>query len=203
MRILTLKQPYAHAVIHGGKDVENRTTRIAGDYRGLVLIHAGKTFAKDAPAQLRSDFLATDEAHVYGAIIGVVELVDVHTSAECWERDEQRLLDLYRSARPVFDARPDNGAGGVIGKVRHCSPWALEDHFHLALANPRALDEPIPYRGALGLRAAPFAIAGDWLVEQTDTCTCGPGPNLGAVYGHEPGCGWEHAARLTNTGGAG
>jgi len=32
------------------------------------------------------------------------------------------------------------------------SPWAELDAWHLLLANPRALDEPIPFRGTLGLR---------------------------------------------------
>lgn len=34
----------------------------------------------------------------------------------------------------------------------HCSDWAEPDVHHLVLANPRPLPEPIPYRGALGLR---------------------------------------------------
>ncbi len=46
---------------------------------------------------------------------------------------------------------PDNGAGGLIGKARHCSTWALPDHQHLSLANPRPFPKPIPYRGRLGL----------------------------------------------------
>ena len=40
MRILTVKQPWAWAIIHGQKDVENRTKSL-GPYRGPVAIHAG------------------------------------------------------------------------------------------------------------------------------------------------------------------
>lgn len=40
MRALTIRQPWAWAVIHAGKTVENRSRNIAGDYRGLVAIHA-------------------------------------------------------------------------------------------------------------------------------------------------------------------
>ena len=29
LRILTVRQPYAWAIIHGGKDIENRTRNIA------------------------------------------------------------------------------------------------------------------------------------------------------------------------------
>lgn len=35
MRILTVRQPWAWAIIHGGKDVENRTRNVAGDYRDV------------------------------------------------------------------------------------------------------------------------------------------------------------------------
>lgn len=44
MRILTVRQPWAWAIVHGGKDVENRTRNIAGAYRGPVAIHAGMRF---------------------------------------------------------------------------------------------------------------------------------------------------------------
>ena len=33
-----------------------------------------------------------------------------------------------------------------------CSDWALPGNFHLRLRNPRVLDFPIEYKGALGLR---------------------------------------------------
>ena len=42
MRILTVRQPWAWAIIHGGKDVENRVRNIAGDYHGPIAIHAAK-----------------------------------------------------------------------------------------------------------------------------------------------------------------
>ena len=38
-RILTVRQPWATAIIRYGKDVENRTWMT--DYRGRVWIHAG------------------------------------------------------------------------------------------------------------------------------------------------------------------
>ncbi|MBB3041198.1 hypothetical protein [Nocardioides soli] len=39
MKALTVQQPWAWAIVHGGKDVENRTQ--AWSYRGLLAIHAG------------------------------------------------------------------------------------------------------------------------------------------------------------------
>lgn len=117
MRILTVRQPWAWAIIHGGKDIENR--RWSTDYRGPVAIHSGKSddlAAFETVAYLLGDRFA-EFVPDRGSIIGVVDLVDVHE----------------------FD-----------GSL--CSFWAQLDACHLMLANPRPLDEPIPYRGALGLR---------------------------------------------------
>mgnify|MGYP001137357808 FL=1 len=41
MRAITVRQPWAWAIVFGQKDVENRSRNIAGRYRGPVAIHAG------------------------------------------------------------------------------------------------------------------------------------------------------------------
>lgn len=134
LRILTVRQPWAWAIIHGGKDVENRTRNVAGTYCGPVAIHvAGKyaeyvdSIALDDATERWHDAPGADCNHHpwkanVGRIIGVVDLVDVHRADRC------------------SDVPP------------HCSPWAEPGAHHLILANPRPLAEPIPYRGALGLR---------------------------------------------------
>lgn len=127
MRVLTVRQPWADCIVFHGKTVENRTRNIAGDYRGPVAILAGQGFDADACVSLRAAVdLRPREDLVRGAIIGVVDLVDVHHQDGC--------LHLH-------------GA---------CSSWAdfsaHEDLHHLVLANPRPLTTPIRYRGALGLR---------------------------------------------------
>lgn len=178
MRILTVRQPWAHAIIHQGKDVENRVRNIAGSYRGPLAIHAGKRVFDPRGDESKRIAEITGYRPLmmmpgqYGAIIGVVDLVDVH--------------------RPLWDGSCNEEGEGA------CSPWAEIEGWphHLVLANPRALDEPIPYRGALGLRKTDFGIAGDWLYQETDRCTCGVGSSIGALYGHEPGCGLEPVARL-------
>lgn len=144
MRILTVRQPWAWAIVHGGKDVENRVRNIAGSYRGPVAIHVSKSFEDVWPLSApllvahelarevdglgwfdRDAYLARDAGH----IIGVVDLVDVHDPLDV----------LFRS--------PENAGVPVA-----CSPWAEEGSFHLVLANPRPLVEPIPHRGALHLQ---------------------------------------------------
>ena len=42
---ISIRQPWAYAILHLGKDVENRTWDLPSKYRGArVLIHAGKEF---------------------------------------------------------------------------------------------------------------------------------------------------------------
>ena len=46
MKVLTVKQPYASLIAEGIKEYEFRTWKT--NYRGLLLIHAGKTIDKEA-----------------------------------------------------------------------------------------------------------------------------------------------------------
>lgn len=159
MRVLTVRQPWAWAIIHAGKDVENRTYNIAGSYRGPVAIHAAKNFGTMAEyAQATKTVRALTGGlmgeEITGAIIGVVDLVGVHDSSDCWQKDMDRLVADYNAGgtrKAAVEALPDWGGGGLIGKARLCSIWGQESAYHLELANPRPIT-PIPYRGGLGLR---------------------------------------------------
>lgn len=147
MRILTVRQPWAWAIMHGGKDVENRVRNIAGGYRGPVAIHSAQVNDVDAWAAMGRTNLAAyshaldaPESHIGGAIIGVVDLVDVH---------------VVRQAHDGTNVCFDNST--PVGEI--CSGWASAyDEFpayggyHMALRNPRPLAQPIPFKGALGLR---------------------------------------------------
>ena len=46
MKTLSIIQPWAHAIFHHGKDYENRNWPT--QYRGPLLIHAGKSYDKEA-----------------------------------------------------------------------------------------------------------------------------------------------------------
>ncbi|MSS84993.1 hypothetical protein FYJ24_09495 [Actinomycetaceae bacterium WB03_NA08] len=65
--------------------------------------------------------LTVRQPHAW-AIIGIVDLVDVHPS------------------------------GNFQHPCGCNTKWRLRTGYHLVLANPRALKTPIPYTGALGLR---------------------------------------------------
>lgn len=122
MRVLSVRQPWAWAILHAGKTVENRT-RSLGTYRGPVAIHAALTIERDTV--MPAEAIATADVPAWyatGAIIGVVELLDTHHADICRDRGE------------------------------HCSPWAKPGVHHLTLAAPRPMLEPLPFRGGLGLR---------------------------------------------------
>ena len=104
MKLLTVRQPWAHLIASGKKVIENR--RWQTPYRGLLAIQAGKTMDKD-------EFKAWQRHGIeltFGAIVCVVRLADVwnmttvpvwalaHEYAESgcgnnfWHLDELRVL---------------------------------------------------------------------------------------------------------------
>lgn len=55
MKTLTLKQPWASLIANGYKKYEFRTWKT--NYRGPILIHAGKGIEKDALARVKNIIL--------------------------------------------------------------------------------------------------------------------------------------------------
>src|SRR5829696_3543555 len=101
MKAVSIHQPWAWAILHAGKDVENRTWRT--HHRGPLLIHAARSRksynrqdAAQWPALYGVELPAWTELTT-GAILGVVEVID---------------------CVPV-------GRGGDLGE-RGTLPWALE-----------------------------------------------------------------------------
>jgi len=89
MNALSVKQPWAHAIIFLGKPVENRDWRYPPAYRGPLIIHASKTFDKDGYLWicrnadllgLSADDIPIQLAYPCGGIVGQVDLVDCVTS---------------------------------------------------------------------------------------------------------------------------
>lgn len=82
MIAISVRQPWAWLLIHGGKDVENRTwsTKV----RGRVLIHAAKGMTRYEYENARDETMAefafvnfpTFEGLARGGVIGSVEIVD-------------------------------------------------------------------------------------------------------------------------------
>jgi len=127
MKVLSIKQPWAWLIIHGGKDIENRTW--ATKYRGRFLVHASKgmtnkeycdglEFAMRAGLiQELRDFPTSQQMlqEWCGGIIGSVDLVDCVTASE--------------------------------------SPWYM-GQVGFVLSDPKPIPF-MPYKGRLGLFSAP------------------------------------------------
>jgi hypothetical protein len=142
-RALTIRQPWAFAVVHGGKLTENRSRPIR--YRGPLFIHAGSrgrwdpagersplvqaawrrwTATLDDPAARAEPLTRRTTLIPFGAVTAVAQL------AGCHETDSTALFCS-------------------------CSPWAAAGSHHWELADVRPLAEPIPQRGFLGLWRVP------------------------------------------------
>ncbi|ROZ88991.1 ASCH domain-containing protein [Gordonia sp. OPL2] len=138
MKALTVQQPWAWAIVNGGKTIENRTANWS--YRGPLAIHAGQRWS-DRGSQSELVHQAWYGQHPIGytiggrlpewqfekgAIIGVVDLVDIHPDAGC--------------CRPWGESRYTEAGGRQRRLITH-----------LQLENPRPLRDPIPAAGQLGL----------------------------------------------------
>lgn len=80
MKALSIKQPWAWAIIHGGKTIENRNWNTK--HRGFFWVHASKGFDINAPNDLCEKYLAAKKGTNEGGIIGCVKLVDVVTESD-------------------------------------------------------------------------------------------------------------------------
>lgn len=101
--VLCVRQPWAHAIVAGGKDVENRSRRTK--YRGPVLIHAGKAcgYRELANMALVNQINGSDVKFAdlnFGGIVGVADIVD------CVDRSDSPWFVgpfgfVLRNARPL------------------------------------------------------------------------------------------------------
>mgnify|MGYP000006092803 FL=1 len=119
MKAITIKQPWASLIVHGIKDIENRSWQT--NFRGRVLIHSSvkgdiSKFGCLQPNQ-RLKVLNTPMSRIgfndlpFGSIIGSVEIVD------CVQN--------------------------------YASVWADKGAYNWVLANPVLFPEPIPAKGKL------------------------------------------------------
>lgn len=78
MKALSVRQPWAWAIVQGFKKVENRSRRTK--HRGPLLIHASLNFDKKGLEYIRSHMgIPVPDHFDCGGIVGMVKLVDVVT----------------------------------------------------------------------------------------------------------------------------
>ena len=83
MKALSIKQPWAWLIVRGIKNIENR--KWSTKYRGILLVHASKKWDQNGFdfANAMGEFVPDRKDHVFGAIVGKVNLTDCvmsHTS---------------------------------------------------------------------------------------------------------------------------
>lgn len=120
-RALSVRQPWAQAIVHLGKDVENRPWRT--HYRGRILIQAALKIEREEALKLKLD---PDELPT-GAILGSVEIVDcIRNSKSKWTSRGQWHW-ILKNPRYLAKPIPFKGALGFI----RVPPRLLEGkHFH-------------------------------------------------------------------------
>jgi hypothetical protein len=144
LKALSIRQPWAWAILHAGKDVENRDWNPRHGYgrrdlgfRGEFLIHACMRPNPTRVQREASEFFAFCEAHCIG-------LPDGATAGELF----LHCGGIVGSAR-VIDIRP-NG-------VEPESPWAIDGQVGLVLDDVRPLPFA-PCKGALGFWEVPASV---------------------------------------------
>jgi hypothetical protein len=81
MKALSIRQPWAWAILHAGKDIENRDWRTT--FRGTIAVHAAKGMTLDEYAGFidffgqfsGADFPDPDQL-ARGCVVGLVDIVD-------------------------------------------------------------------------------------------------------------------------------
>lgn len=144
MKALTVRQPWAWAIAHGRKRIENRIR--STKHRGPLAIHAGMAGAREGWTDLRVrtafepflygyeheygiDPAIHQDQFLFGAVIAVVDVLGCHVATgDCCTPWGDRKTKTCRN-------------GQFIDVPVH----------HWRLGNARLLPEPIPATGRLGL----------------------------------------------------
>ncbi|MEH6691330.1 MAG: ASCH domain-containing protein [Pseudorhizobium pelagicum] len=122
---LSIRQPWAHAIVMGRKDIENHkwTTKL----RGPICIHASAYNKRNYETD-REDYLDVLHGYVHPVSVPPVEMSMIQ--------------------QPDFGAIV--GTATIVDVVaRHDSPWFFGP-FGIVLADQKPLEKPIPLKGALG-----------------------------------------------------
>ena len=108
LRAISIRQPWAHAILHLGKDVENRPMRTY--YRGQILIQASLKVEKEDAVRLKLD----PDKLPTGAIVGTVNIVGcAQNSKSKWAQPGQWHW-LLENPRALTKPIPLKGKLGFI-----------------------------------------------------------------------------------------
>lgn len=160
MKCLSVKQPYASAIIFGLKDVENRTWTT--QYRGRILIHSTKDLVSVFDIKDYKLFpLITDLNCNYNAERNIFKEPSKYyytkdddiIAARIFSPEEEMEEDFYLANGDGFEHSTILGEVDLIDVVTDSdSRWAVPGMYHWVLSNPQKCDLKIPQvRGRLRL----------------------------------------------------
>jgi hypothetical protein len=121
--VLSVRQPWAWALVAGHKDVENRTWQTR--QRGLLAIHAGRQPDQGGYRFCEQMGVEVPEDLAFGAVIGAVELLDVvRGHASPWAEHESFNWVIGRA----FAITPISVLGklGIFGAPPHIAKALIE-----------------------------------------------------------------------------
>lgn len=136
MKAITIKQPWAHLICSGIKDIENRTWPTK--FRGLVLVHAS---AKSSGKMID---LLTDEQYDYVKKSGWKPSTDMPLSAIIGSVE---IVDCFINYKSIWAEKTD----GYDFDSPIIYNWVLK--------NPIMFPEPIPAKGRLSFWDYPNILA--------------------------------------------
>ena len=148
MKALSIRQPWAWAILHAGKDFENRDWYTS--FRGRFAIHAAKGMTK---SEYQSAISYITQAFVK----------DTLKTPNTYHLSASRTI--VASGELVLPDFEEIVRGAIVGvaDLAACisnspSPW-FEGKYGFVLRNVIVLPEPIPCKGALGFWDVPAEIA--------------------------------------------
>lgn len=162
IRALTLRQPWAFAILHLGKSVENRSWKPPRSVIGKrIAIHAGLTLDQPGDNKLRTWLRAWEEldllgklhaADMYpGCIIGTVLVTG-------WARAIPNPLN--DTALPALEYRQAGPTDRRYARSLVYNRWAEAGSYQWGLANPEPVEHPVRCRGAQGIWTIPPELDG-------------------------------------------
>lgn len=89
MKVLNISQPFAHYVVAGGKNIENRSKPV--NFRGTILIYASKTKKLE---NFEDEDIQPDDC-AFGAIIGIADVIDCITEEEVTDATDEWFMGPY------------------------------------------------------------------------------------------------------------
>lgn len=128
MKAITVRDPWAQAIIYGGKRIENRSYRWR-DAPGWIAIHCGKTRDDENFEPYRSLYVPSEDLHRPGHIIGFAHVTECVDATEKQARSPWAqgpvywVIDLVFALDEPIEARGMPGLFEIDFEIADLGSW--------------------------------------------------------------------------------